>query len=43
LKSTSRKPIDKVTGEANRRMEILIKELQIEIDKLKTRITALGG
>tara|TARA_R100000808_G_C2145405_1_gene153229 strand:+ start:1172 stop:1309 length:138 start_codon:yes stop_codon:yes gene_type:complete len=45
LKSTSssRKPTDKASAEAVRRFEIIIKELQIEIEKLKTRVTALGG
>ena len=41
--STSRKPINKATGEATRRLEIIINNLQIEIEQLKTRITALGG
>tara|TARA_Y100001963_G_scaffold144200_1_gene216040 strand:+ start:5187 stop:5324 length:138 start_codon:yes stop_codon:yes gene_type:complete len=45
LKSTSssRKPTDKASGEATRRLEIIINNLQLEIEKLKTRVTALGG
>tara|TARA_Y100000816_G_C25737569_1_gene388218 strand:+ start:72 stop:209 length:138 start_codon:yes stop_codon:yes gene_type:complete len=39
----SRKPKDKVAGEATRRIQIMLEELKLEIEKLKERITALGG
>ena len=41
--SSSRKPTEKAGGEATRRLEIILNELRIEIEKLKTRVTALGG
>jgi len=39
----SRKPSDKVVGEATRKIEILITEMKLEIENLKKSITALGG
>ena len=45
MKSTSisRKPTNKATGEGVRRLEIILQEIRIELEQLKTRITALGG
>ena len=39
----SRKPTNKITGEATRRVELILNNLQLEIEKLKERIEALGG
>tara|TARA_Y100001938_G_C7983944_1_gene375876 strand:- start:4 stop:135 length:132 start_codon:yes stop_codon:yes gene_type:complete len=43
LTSTGRKPLDKTTAMSIRKLEELIKNQDIEIKKLKTRVSALEG